>query len=163
MDDELALLHKKIDLLTSLVEMQNQRLEELEVNGNGSQAVITKLDYLSQQFEVLCQHQDEMDELKQRKIREVQEKIQEQQQQQALKQQYEIQKRQALHQILDPAARSRLSNLRTAKPEFVEQLEVQIIQLVSAGRIKPPVSDEQLRVLLGKLQEHKREINIRRR
>ena len=106
---------------------------------------------------------DEMDELKQRKIREVQEKIQEQQQQQALKQQYEIQKQQALHQILDPAARSRLSNLRTAKPEFVEQLEVQIIQLVSAGRIKPPVSDEQLRVLLGKLQEHKREINIRRR
>ena len=64
MDDDLALLHQKIDLLTSHVEMQNQRLEELEVNGNDSQAVITKLDYLTQQFEVLCQHQDEMDELK---------------------------------------------------------------------------------------------------
>jgi len=106
---------------------------------------------------------NELEELRQKKMRELQEKMAEQQKQQEMRQQYELQKKQALYQILEPAARSRLSTLRTAKPEFVEQIEIQLIQLAATGRIKPPVTDEQLKVLLGKLQERKRDIKIRRK
>jgi len=106
---------------------------------------------------------DDAEEIRQRKLRELQEKLREQQRQRELQRQYEIQKRQALQQILTPEARSRLSNLRTAKPEFVEQLELQLIQLIRSGRVNPPITDEQLREILGRLQKRKRDFKIMRK
>lgn len=106
---------------------------------------------------------DDAEEIRQRKLRELQERLMEQQRQRELRMQYEIQKRRALQQILAPDARSRLSNLRIAKPEFVEQLELQLIQLVRGGRVNPPITDEQLRGILRQLQEKKRDFKIRRK
>lgn len=106
---------------------------------------------------------DEAEEIRQRKLRELQERINEQQRQRELRRQHEIQKQQAIQQILTPGARSRLSNLRVAKPEFVEQLELELIQLVRAGRVNPPITDEQLRDVLGRLQERKRDFRIMRK
>jgi programmed cell death protein 5 len=49
--------------------------------------------------------------------------------QEQMRRELEAQKRQALLQILTPEARSRLANLRLTKPEFVDQIELQLIQL----------------------------------
>lgn len=76
---------------------------------------------------------------------------------------YESQKKRAMMQILTPEARARLANLRLTKPEFVEQIELQLIQLAQMGRINSKITDEQLKVLLKKLTGQKREIHITRK
>ena len=105
---------------------------------------------------------DEVEEIRRKKLLELQAKLEEQQRQQELLREYEVQKRRALQQILTPEARSRLSNLRIAKPEYVENLELQLIQLVRMGRIKPPITDGQLREVLRQIQKRKPRIRIRR-
>jgi programmed cell death protein 5 len=49
------------------------------------------------------------------------------------------------------------------KPEFTEQLELQLIQLAQQGKIPIPLADEQLRQILMQLQSRKRETTIRRK
>jgi programmed cell death protein 5 len=71
-------------------------------------------------------------------------------------------KQAALRIILEPEARQRLANIRMIKPEFAEQLEVQLIQLAQTGRVKVPITDLQLKQLLVQLTPKKREFNIRR-
>ncbi len=82
------------------------------------------------------------------------------QSQEQMRREMEAQKRQAMLQILTPEARSRLANLRLTKPEFVDQIELQLIQLAQMGRVKSKITDEQLKELLRKLAGQKREINI---
>jgi len=106
--------------------------------------------------------EDEMDELRKRKMLELQAKLQEQQRQEELRQQYEAQKRLAMQQILTPEARSRLANIRAAKPEYAEQIELQLIQLAQTGKLTSQITDAQLREILKRVQERKREIKIRR-
>jgi len=76
--------------------------------------------------------------------------------------QLEAQKQAILKQILSPEARQRLTNLKMIKPEFIEQLELQLIQLSQTGKLPIPLSDAQLKQLLVQLQSRKREITIRR-
>jgi programmed cell death protein 5 len=106
---------------------------------------------------------NDVEEIKRKKLLELQAKLEEQQRQQELRKQYEVQKRQALQLILSPEARSRLSNLRVAKPEYVENLELQLIQLVRTGRINPPITDKQLREVLRQIQKRKPSFKIRRK
>jgi uncharacterized protein YjgD (DUF1641 family) len=65
MDNDVALLHEKIDLLTSQLEVQNTRLSMIETQGNGNGLMLEKLDYLTQQYEERLRRQDELNELKQ--------------------------------------------------------------------------------------------------
>ncbi len=106
--------------------------------------------------------EEEIEELRRRKMLELRAKLEEQQRQAEQRKQYEIQKRLAIQQILTPEARSRLANIRAAKPEFAEQLELQLIQLAQAGRLGSKITDAQLREILSKLQARKREFKIRR-
>jgi programmed cell death protein 5 len=85
------------------------------------------------------------------------------QEQEQARQQLDAQKRQAMMQILTPEARSRLANLRLTKPEMVDQIELQLIQLAQMGRVKSKITDDQLKQLLKNLVGQKREINITRR
>lgn len=106
--------------------------------------------------------EEEIEELRKRKMLELRAKIEEQQRQVEQRRQYEIQKRLAIQQILTPEARSRLANVRAAKPEFAEQLEIQLIQLAQTGKLGSKITDAQLRQILGRLQARKREFKIRR-
>jgi len=106
--------------------------------------------------------EEEIEELRKRKMLELRAKLEEQQRQVEQRRQYEIQKRLAIQQILTPEARSRLANIRAAKPEFAEQLEIQLIQLAQAGKLGSKITDAQLRQILGRLQARKREFKIRR-
>jgi len=106
--------------------------------------------------------EEEIEELRRRKMLELRARLEEQQSQAEQRRQYEIQKKLAIQQIMTPEARSRLANIRTAKPEFAEQLELQLIQLAQAGRLGSKITDAQLREILSKLQARKREFKIRR-
>ena len=64
MDNDVALLHKKIDLLTAQLEVQSQRLEIIETQGNGNGLMLEKLDNLTRQYEEQSKRQDELNELK---------------------------------------------------------------------------------------------------
>ena len=77
-----------------------------------------------------------------------------------MRQEMEMQKKQAMMQILTPEARSRLANIRLTKPEFVDQIELQLIQLAQMGRVQSKITDEQLKELLKKVAGQKRDINI---
>jgi programmed cell death protein 5 len=96
-------------------------------------------------------------------MQELQQQAAQSENQEQMRQEMEMQKKQAMMQILTPEARSRLANLRMTKPEFVEQIELQLIQLAQAGRVQSQITDEQLKELLKQVSGKKREINITRR
>ena len=103
-----------------------------------------------------------MEQLRRRKLLELQRRLAEEQQRAQVQQQIEIQKQSLLRRILTPDARRRLTNLKMVKPEFTQQLELQLIQLAQQGKIAIPITDEQLKELLVRLQSGRREFKIRR-
>ncbi len=109
----------------------------------------------------------DIEELRRRRMQELQQQAASQQaasqEQEQARRELEAQKRQAMLQILTPEARGRLANLRLTKPELVDQIELQLIQLAQMGRIKSKITDDQLKQLLKSLVGQKREINITRR
>lgn len=105
---------------------------------------------------------EEVEEIQRRKMLQLQRRISEEQRRVQAQQQIEIQKQALLRRILSTEARQRLNNLKMVKQEFAQQLELQLIQLAQAGRISIPVTDEQLKELLVRLQSQRREIKIRR-
>jgi len=106
---------------------------------------------------------DEIEEIRRRRMLELQQRIAQEQQRAQVQQQIEMQKQAILRRILTPEARQRLTNLKMIKPEFASQLELQLIQLAQAGRVQTPISDEQLKEILVKLQAQRRDIKITRR
>ena len=104
----------------------------------------------------------ELEELRRRKMLELQARLQEQQRQEELRRKFEYQKRAVLQQILTPEASSRLANIRMAKPEFAEQLGLQLLQLAQSGRITSKITDEQLKKILDRIVSSRREIRIKR-
>jgi programmed cell death protein 5 len=106
--------------------------------------------------------EDELEELRRRKLSALQQKFSEEQRQAQMEQQLELQKQALLRKILTPEARQRLANLKMVRPEFTEQLELQLIQLAQQGKLPIPLTDEQLKQILIQLQSQKRETKIRR-
>lgn len=108
----------------------------------------------------------DIEEIRRRRMAELQQQAAAQQAQQQpsdaqsqeqMRRELEAQKKQAMMQILTPEARSRLANLRLTKPEFVEQIELQLIQLAQMGRVQSKITDQQLKELLRKLSGQKKE------
>jgi programmed cell death protein 5 len=106
--------------------------------------------------------EEELEALRKRRMLELQQRMVEEQRQAQAQQQLEGQKQALLRRILTPEARSRLTNLNMVKPEFTQQLELQLIQLAQQGRIAIPITDEQLKELLVRLQSGRRDYKIRR-
>jgi len=102
----------------------------------------------------------ELEEIKRRKLLEYQRQLEaaqaEREAEEARKRREEL-----LRRILTPEARARLANLRIVRPELVEALETQLIQLAYAGRIQPPITDEELKRLLMQLMSRQRETEVR--
>jgi len=109
---------------------------------------------------------EELEELKRRKLQQLQEQsalqdnMQEQEKQQ---EQFEKQKKQILRKILTNEARERLGRIKIARPEIVESIENQLIMLVQQGQINQKIDDKQLVMLLKKIMPKKRDIKIKRR
>ena len=103
---------------------------------------------------------EELENLRRRRLSELQQQATGDQNQSQVKKQVDAQKQ--LRQILSPEARQRLTNLKMIKPEFTEQIELQLIQLAQAGKLPIPLPDAQLKQILIQLQSRKRETKIRR-
>ncbi|MEM2957102.1 MAG: DNA-binding protein [Candidatus Freyarchaeota archaeon] len=106
---------------------------------------------------------EEIEEIRRRRMLQLQQQIAEAQRQERAQREYETQKQAVLRQILTPEARSRLTNLKIVKPDFADQIELQLIQLAQAGRITAPLTDEQLKNILRQLQERRRDIKVKYR
>jgi programmed cell death protein 5 len=105
---------------------------------------------------------EELEAIRRRKLLAMQQKATDDQRQAQAEQQMEAQKQELLRKILSPEARQRLTNLKMVKPEFIQQLELQLIQLAQMGKVHVPMSDAQLKQILIQLQSRKREPKIRR-
>ncbi len=68
-----------------------------------------------------------------------------------------------LKQILSSEARLRLNNVKMVKPDIANTVENYLINMASQGKIKPPVTDEQLKQILLSIQQPKRDFKINRR
>lgn len=106
---------------------------------------------------------EEVETLRKRRMLELQRRLAQEEQRFQMQQQVEMQKQALLRRILSPDARQRLTNLKMVKPEYAEQIELQLIQLAQAGRLKIPVSDDELKEILSRLQSQRRDIKIRRK
>jgi programmed cell death protein 5 len=109
------------------------------------------------------QEEPQLEELRRRRMLELQQRLAQEQQRSQAQQQIEMQKQAILRRILTPEARQRLTNLKMVKPEFANSLEIQLIQLAQSGRVRPPITDEQLKEILVRLQGQRRDIKITRR
>ncbi len=101
--------------------------------------------------------EDELERLKAKKLAELQERLAEEEE----RKRRELERQAAMRAILTPEARQRLANLRLIRPELVAQLEEQLIQLANSGRIRLPITDDDLKAILSRLTS-KRSIRIRR-
>jgi len=105
---------------------------------------------------------DELEQIRKRKILSMQSRLNDEQRQAQAEQQIESQKQAILNKILSPEARQRLNNLKMVKREFVERIELQLIEMAQTGKLPIPLSDTNLKSILIQLQSRKRDINIRR-
>jgi programmed cell death protein 5 len=105
---------------------------------------------------------EELDAIRRKKLSALQQRASGEQKQAQAEQEMEAQKQNLLKQILSPEARQRLTNLKMIKPEFTDQLELQLIQLAQMGKVPIPLSDAQLKQILIQLQSRKRETKITR-
>jgi len=106
--------------------------------------------------------EEDLEQLRRRRLAELQRAAAEEERRAEVQQQVEIQKQALLKRILTPEARQRLTNIKMVRPDFADQLEVQLIQLAQSGRVKLPISDAQLKEALVRLQSQRRDIKIRR-
>ena len=109
------------------------------------------------------EEEGEIEEIRQRRMLELRQRLGQEQQRAQQQQQVEATMQAILRRILEPEARQRLNNLKMVKPEYVSQIELQLIQLVQSNKVKTPISDELLKEILTRLQSQRRDIKITRR
>ena len=111
-------------------------------------------------------NEDELEALRRKKLMEMQGNLAEQKQAEDQQKAQEVERAkraQILRQILAPDARERLSNVRLVRPDIAENVENQLIQLASMGRINRLLTDSDIKDILARVTETKRDTKIERR
>jgi programmed cell death protein 5 len=94
----------------------------------------------------------ELEEIRRRKLEEYRKRLEETYDEERKRREFESKKEEILRKILTPEARNRINTVKLVKPELINQLELQLIQLAMAGKIKEPLTDEQVKELLRSIQ-----------
>jgi len=106
-------------------------------------------------------YDEELEEIKRRKLLEYQRRLAEAARAEEERRLEEARRQEVLRRILTPKARERLANLKMVRPQLVEALEAQLIQLAYSGRIATPITDEELKSILRRLMSTQKEIRLR--
>jgi len=105
---------------------------------------------------------NELDEIRRSKMEQLRQAQMQAAQEEAARAEIQARKKDILRQILTPEARERLNNIRMTRPDFVDQVETQLILLAQSGRLEGQITDEQLKQILLQVQPKKKDIKIRR-
>ena len=76
---------------------------------------------------------------------------------------FNSQKENILKQILSSEARMRLNNIKMVKPELSSHIEQYLLGMASQGKVRSPLTDDQLKQILLSIQQPKRDFKINRR
>jgi len=106
--------------------------------------------------------EEELEELRKKKLEALQQQVAHQQIAEAQQEEFETRKYQIMRKILSQEGRQRLENIRIVKPEFAQQIELQLIQLAQAGRLRGPLSDADFKKLLEQLTGKKKDFKIKK-
>jgi len=112
---------------------------------------------------------DELDELREERLRELQERQGEgdaaaqAEAQQEAQAQADAQKQAVLRQALTDGARKRLNSVRMSKPQFAEQVEQQLVAIAQSGRLGDRIDEEQMRQLLSEMSPDSKSFDIKHR
>ena len=109
---------------------------------------------------------DELSELRKRRMAQLQQQAGDQQGMQEELERQQKQKSQIqmlLMQVLETDARERLNTIKLTKPEFAASVEQQLVALAQSGRLKNKITDAQLKELLRQLAPARRDYTITRR
>ncbi len=109
---------------------------------------------------------EELEIIRRRKLEELRQQAAQQQIGEAQQQEFEEKKYLIMRKILSVEGRQRLENIRIVKPQFAEQIEIQLIQLFQSGKLKgaTPLPDKAFKKLLEQLTtfERKKEFKIKK-
>jgi programmed cell death protein 5 len=94
----------------------------------------------------------ELEEIRRRKLEEYRKRLEESYDEERKRREFELKKEEILRKILTPEARNRINTVKLVKPELINQLELQLMQLALVGKIKEPLTDEQIKELLRSIQ-----------
>ena len=107
---------------------------------------------------------EEYQRLRERRMLELQAQQQQFEEMRRAQQEAEDRKQTLLRRVLTPEARQRLTNIKMVKPDYAQQLEVQLMQVAQSGRVELPITDEMLKSMLAQIEaRQRRDITIRRR
>ncbi|MFX1274542.1 MAG: DNA-binding protein [Promethearchaeota archaeon] len=99
--------------------------------------------------------EDELEEIRRRKLAQLQQQGLQEELAKQEKQAFENQKYLIMRKILDQEGRQRLENIRMVKPQFAEQIELQLIQLYQTGQLRGriPLPDKAFKRLLEQVAQ----------
>ncbi|MFX1570675.1 MAG: DNA-binding protein [Promethearchaeota archaeon] len=109
---------------------------------------------------------EELEKIRRRRVEELQQQAAQQQIAEAQQKDFEKKKYLIMRKILSQEGRQRLENIRMVKPQFAEQIEIQLIQLFQSGQLRgaTPLPDKAFKKLLEQISSvgKKKEFNIRK-
>ena len=109
--------------------------------------------------------EEELENIRRKKLEQFKQQAMQQQIAEQQQKQYNNQKYQIMRKILSQEGRQRLENIRIVKPQFAEQIELQLIQLFQSGRLRgaTPLPDKEFKKILEKITAgSKKEFNIKK-
>lgn len=103
----------------------------------------------------------ELERIRRQKMLELQQRIQQEQEMQRQRLIAQMQLKALLQRILTKEAYERLGRVKMANPALYARAVQTILYLYQTGRLTKKLTDEQLKAILSKLREKKRETRIR--
>ncbi len=110
--------------------------------------------------------EEELDNIRKRKLAELRQQAAQQQIAEAQQKEFKNKKYLLMRKILSQEGRQRLENIRMVKPQFAEQIELELIQLFQSGQLRgaTPLPDNAFKKLLEQISSigKKKEFNIKK-
>ena len=107
-----------------------------------------------------------LEEIRKRKLEEIKQQAMQQNAVEEQQNEYKKKKYHLMRKVLSQEGRQRLENIRMVKPEFAEQIELQLIQLFQSGQLRGaiPLPDTAFKKLLEQISSmgRKKGFNIKK-